>query len=103
MSNFDYIETGGAPIRAWTRGVPIEDAARQQIENVARLPFIHKHVAIMPDVHWGRGATIGSVIVFSIFSSSHLPKSHIMLHRLNGGTQDARPVPRVWSSQEMGP
>jgi tRNA-splicing ligase RtcB (3'-phosphate/5'-hydroxy nucleic acid ligase) len=53
---------GGAPIKAWTRGVPIEDAARQQIENVARLPFIFKHVAIMPDVHWGIGATVGSVI-----------------------------------------
>jgi tRNA-splicing ligase RtcB len=62
MSNFDYIETGGAPIKAWTRGVPIEDAARKQLENVARLPFIHKHVAIMPDVHWGMGATVGSVI-----------------------------------------
>lgn len=62
MSNFDYIETGGAPIKAWTRGVPIEDAARRQIENVARLPFVHKHVAIMPDVHWGIGATVGSVI-----------------------------------------
>jgi tRNA-splicing ligase RtcB len=32
------------------------------VQNVARLPFIHKHVAIMPDVHWGLGATIGSVI-----------------------------------------
>ena len=42
--------------------MPIEDAARKQIENVARLPFIHKHVAIMPDVHWGMGATVGSVI-----------------------------------------
>ena len=62
MSGFDCIETGGAPIKAWTRGVPIEDAARRQIENVARLPFIHKHVAIMPDVHWGMGATVGSVI-----------------------------------------
>ncbi len=62
MSNFEYIETGGAPIKAWTRGVPIEDAARQQIENVARLPFIHRHIAVMPDVHWGMGATVGSVI-----------------------------------------
>ena len=62
MSGFEYIETGGAPIKAWTQGVPIEDAARRQIENVARLPFIHKHVAIMPDVHWGMGATVGSVI-----------------------------------------
>ena len=62
MSGFEYIETGGAPIKAWTRGVPIEDTARQQIENVARLPFVHSHVAIMPDVHWGIGATVGSVI-----------------------------------------
>ncbi|HZB92098.1 MAG TPA: RtcB family protein, partial [Stellaceae bacterium] len=64
MSRVDYdmIGTGGAPIKAWTRGVPIEDAARQQLENVARLPFIHKHVAVMPDVHWGMGATVGSVI-----------------------------------------
>ena len=56
MSGFEYIETGGSPIKAWTRGAPIEDAARTQIENVARLPFIHKHVAVMPDVHWGMGA-----------------------------------------------
>ena len=62
MSGFEYIETGGSPIKAWTRGVPIVDAARTQIENVARLPFIHKHVAVMPDVHWGMGATVGSVI-----------------------------------------
>jgi tRNA-splicing ligase RtcB (3'-phosphate/5'-hydroxy nucleic acid ligase) len=62
MGAFEYIETGGAPIKAWTRGVPIEDTARHQIENVARLPFIHEHVAIMPDVHWGMGATVGSVI-----------------------------------------
>ena len=62
MSNYDLIETGGAPIKAWTRGVPIEDPARKQLENVARLPFIHKHVAVMPDVHWGIGATVGSVI-----------------------------------------
>jgi tRNA-splicing ligase RtcB (3'-phosphate/5'-hydroxy nucleic acid ligase) len=62
MSGFEYIETGGSPVKAWTRGVPIEDAARKQIENVARLPFIHKHVAVMPDVHWGMGATVGSVI-----------------------------------------
>jgi len=50
------------PIKAWTRGVPLEDEARAQLRNVARLPFIHKWVAAMPDVHWGLGATIGSVI-----------------------------------------
>lgn len=62
MSNFDVIETGKAPIKAWTRGVEIEPEAVQQLRNVAALPFIHGHVAVMPDVHWGLGATVGSVI-----------------------------------------
>ncbi len=62
MSNFEYIETKGVPIKAWTKGVPVEEKARRQMENVARMPFIHECVAAMPDVHWGFGATIGSVI-----------------------------------------
>jgi tRNA-splicing ligase RtcB len=53
---------GGHPVKCWTTGVPVDDGARVQLENVARMPFIHKWVAVMPDVHWGRGATIGSVI-----------------------------------------
>ncbi len=56
------IEGGLVPIKAWTEGVPVEDAARQQLVNVAMLPFIHDHIAVMPDVHYGRGATVGSVI-----------------------------------------
>ena len=59
---YDVIQTSGVPIKAWTNGVPVEDSARQQLINVASLPFIHKHVAVMPDVHWGMGATVGSVI-----------------------------------------
>jgi tRNA-splicing ligase RtcB len=59
---FSVIESPGVHIKAWTNGVPLEDAARQQLVNVASLPFIHKHVAAMPDVHWGMGATVGSVI-----------------------------------------
>src|ERR1700749_380637 len=62
MSNCQGYESDGAPIKAWTRGVPIEAQALQQLRNVASLPFIHKHVAAMPDVHWGMGATVGSVI-----------------------------------------
>ena len=62
MSKYNVMETGAAPIKAWTRGVPIQDAAVEQLVNVARLPFVHKHVAAMPDVHWGLGATVGSVI-----------------------------------------
>lgn len=59
---FEVIESHGAPIKAWTRGVPVEEAAKTQLRNVAALPFIHGHVAVMPDVHFARGATVGSVI-----------------------------------------
>lgn len=52
----------GGLIKAWTDGVQVEDQARAQLDNIAAMPFIHKHVAIMPDVHWGMGATVGSVI-----------------------------------------
>jgi len=62
MSNEEIIETSGVPIKAWIRGVGVEDAARKQLENVARLPIVFHHVAAMPDVHFGIGATVGSVI-----------------------------------------
>src|SRR5512141_2156454 len=62
MSEYELIETEGVPIKAWTRGVGVEDAARQQLENVARLPVVFHHVAVMPDVHFGIGATVGSVV-----------------------------------------
>lgn len=64
MSDFgyEYDGTGRFPIKSWTKGVAVEDVARQQLRNIASMPFIHNHVAVMPDVHWGRGATIGSVI-----------------------------------------
>ncbi len=52
----------GAPIKSWTKGVAFEDQARQQLRNIASLPFIHKWVSVMPDVHLGKGATIGSVV-----------------------------------------
>jgi tRNA-splicing ligase RtcB len=55
-------QDNGAPIKAWIDGVQLEDAAKKQLVNVASLPFIHHHVAAMPDVHWGMGATVGSVI-----------------------------------------
>ncbi|MBI1339902.1 RtcB family protein [bacterium] len=63
MSAYELIETGGGGrIKAWIKGVPVEDVARRQLENVAGLPFVHEHLAVMPDVHYGRGATVGSVI-----------------------------------------
>lgn len=60
--DFELITGGKLPIKAWTRGVQVEDAAKQQLINLANMPFIHKHIAAMPDVHWGMGATVGSVI-----------------------------------------
>jgi len=62
MTQFNVIEGAKLPIKAWTNGVPVEDVAVQQLRNVASLPFVFKHVAVMPDVHWGMGATVGSVI-----------------------------------------
>lgn len=62
-ANYERIDVdGGVPIKAWVRGVPFEDEARRQLHNVAQLPIVHKWVAAMPDVHWGIGATVGSVI-----------------------------------------
>ena len=62
-NNFDVInEPGAVPIKHWTRGVPLEEEARQQLLNIARLPFIHGWLAVMPDVHLGKGATVGSVV-----------------------------------------
>jgi tRNA-splicing ligase RtcB len=62
-TTYDVIQQPGAvPIKLWTRGVPLEDAAREQLQNIARLPFIHRWISVMPDVHLGKGATIGSVV-----------------------------------------
>ncbi|MEP5937345.1 MAG: RtcB family protein [Erythrobacter sp.] len=58
---YEHVE-GGSPIKMWTRGVPVDDGARRQLAKAAQMPFIFKHVAAMPDVHVGIGATVGSVI-----------------------------------------
>lgn len=50
------------PIKMWTKGVPVEPEAKEQLAKLAQLPFIFHHVAVMPDVHVGKGSTIGSVI-----------------------------------------
>ena len=53
---------GGVPVKMWTRGVPVDDKAKDQLARAAQMPFVFKHVAAMPDVHVGIGATVGSVI-----------------------------------------
>src|SRR5690348_4959765 len=58
-----YTEVPGirVPIRMWTDPSTVEDGAMQQLRNVSSLPWI-KGLAVMPDVHYGKGATVGSVI-----------------------------------------
>lgn len=58
----DYTEHGGGIAKMWTKYVPVEEQAIQQVRNTTTLPFIHRHVAVMPDVHWGFGSTVGCVI-----------------------------------------
>ncbi|MHA6192991.1 RtcB family protein [Pseudomonas wadenswilerensis] len=62
-TNYTVLEVAnGKPVKAWIEGVPLDAGAREQLLNTARMPFIFKHLAVMPDVHLGRGSTIGSVI-----------------------------------------
>src|SRR5688500_7393511 len=61
--SFEYLPVeGGTPVKMWTRGVPVDEKAKEQLSRAARMPFIFRHVAAMPDVHVGIGATVGSVI-----------------------------------------
>lgn len=58
-SPYDVLNVpGGRRVKMWTRGVPVQGEAKRQLENVARMPFVFSHVAAMPDVHFGRGATV---------------------------------------------
>jgi tRNA-splicing ligase RtcB len=56
----ETIEEGAVPVKIFTDD--IDDGARQQLVNLSKLPIIHHHVAAMPDVHVGIGATVGTVI-----------------------------------------
>jgi len=62
QQSYEVMQDGGVPIKSWTRGVPFEPEAKQQLVNISQMPFIHQWVAVMPDVHLGKGATIGSVV-----------------------------------------
>jgi tRNA-splicing ligase RtcB len=60
MPVIQEIREGLVPVKVYTP--EIEPAARAQLVNLSRLPVVHHHVAAMPDVHLGIGATVGSVI-----------------------------------------
>jgi tRNA-splicing ligase RtcB len=60
---YQYVDGArGGRLKMWCEGVEVEADARTQLDNIAALPFIAGHVAVMPDVHLGKGATVGSVI-----------------------------------------
>lgn len=61
-TDYEFTQDGGVPILSWTKGVQFEEAAKKQVLNASRMSFVTPHVAVMPDVHWGMGATVGSVI-----------------------------------------
>ena len=62
-THFDLLHhEGDTPIKGWVRGVPLEHQAREQLRNIASMPFVGPWVAVMPDVHLGIGATVGSVV-----------------------------------------
>ncbi len=50
------------PIKLWTRVEEVESEALDQLKGIAALPWVAHHVAVMPDVHVGKGATVGSVV-----------------------------------------
>lgn len=55
-------DKNSVPVKMWTQGVPVDEKAKEQLIKTAQMPFIHKWLAVMPDVHVGKGSTIGSVI-----------------------------------------
>lgn len=61
--DFQLLELAhGKPVKMWTNGVAVEEDARRQLRNTASMPFVFRHLAVMPDVHLGKGSTIGTVI-----------------------------------------
>lgn len=62
MQSQDLMTLFGGKVRLWTGSMPVEQAAIDQLKNISQLPILAGHIAVMPDVHMGKGATVGSVI-----------------------------------------
>lgn len=63
MTNYQVIKNpNDVPIKAWVNGVPFAENAKEQLLHLAKMPFVYKWLAVMPDVHLGIGSTVGSVI-----------------------------------------
>jgi tRNA-splicing ligase RtcB len=62
FKNYIFDNQSRHPVKHWTRGVPMDKNTLEQLRMTANMPFIFKHVAAMPDAHYGNSATVGSVI-----------------------------------------
>jgi len=62
LSNYEVIKSEKGIVKAWKKGVHFEEKAVQQLINTAKMPFIYKWIAAMPDTHFGMGATVGTVL-----------------------------------------
>lgn len=60
--SIDTLQGKVVPVRLWTPVAEVESQALDQLKNIAALPWAFHHVAVMPDVHYGKGATVGSVV-----------------------------------------
>src|SRR4029453_1503809 len=59
---FAEMKTKNVPVKLWAKIEEVESQALDQLRNIASLPWVAHHVAVMPDVHVGKGATVGSVV-----------------------------------------
>ncbi|MAG27690.1 RNA-splicing ligase RtcB [Candidatus Pacearchaeota archaeon] len=62
MSSYNVLDDSPGLVKMWTRGVHAEDQAKEQLRKLSGLPFIHRHIAVMPDMHMGKGSCVGAVI-----------------------------------------
>ena len=69
---------GKTVVKMWT--IEIDDKAREQIKNLASLPFVHHHIAVMPDCHGGKGMPIGGVLPTT---NVVIPNAVALWHRMN--------------------
>lgn len=112
---------GSADVRIWAPIQEVEAQALQQLKSIARLPWVFHHVAVMPDVHFGIGATVGSVIamkdavspaavgvdigcgmaaVLTNLNARDLPDS---LTEVRSATEKAIPVGFNWHKEAVDP
>lgn len=95
------IAKGTVPVKIWTD--ECADNTKEQLENLSKLPFLFKHIAVMPDCHWGMGSTVGSVIATK---NAVIPAAvgvdigcGMLAHKLNLKKDDI--IGKMWSAADL--